>query len=433
MTRVWHRLAGPTGAVPAGLVDAGMASLAHFLVGLASVNLLGDADLGVYAVYFAAFLVATIVPQMLVFTPVEVIAVSFPVSERLENVMRGLKVGIGPTMVGATAVLLAAVATRGETSTEVTIALATTAGVAVLVSPAQDYIRRMLHIAQRSWSAASVSIVQFVVVVAALAGMIAAGVSTPWIPFGALAVANIVSFGFGTLLARAGHGHDIASALSFRELARSGRWLLAMALIPFGASFVGTMLIVELAGPEAMGFAEAARVAAQPIVVLGTGLSAVLGPRGIEAAIHRDRPMAQRAHHIYLGLVLGAGVLYLLIAGHTWIGNPMVYLVPKAYAIGGLAAVTIVGNIITAAAVQYSSELVGGRKEVELTWMTLIASPFLLIGSATAAVTGAFARSLGVIMEASVRYGIYGIARNRMYRDTAGPIGRDQPSSRAGG
>ncbi len=77
---------------------------------------------------------------------------------------------------------------------------------------------------------------------------------------------------------------------------------MAMAMIPFGTSFVGVLLIVELAGPEAMGFAEAARVAAQPILVLATGLSAVLGPRGMEAAIRRTRPQAQKVLRLFLTL-----------------------------------------------------------------------------------------------------------------------------------
>ena len=56
MTSFVRRLPGVTRDVPAGLIDAGTASLAHFLVGLASVNLLDEANLGVYAVFFAAFI-----------------------------------------------------------------------------------------------------------------------------------------------------------------------------------------------------------------------------------------------------------------------------------------------------------------------------------------------------------------------------------------
>lgn len=419
MTQLSRRFATAARDVPAGVLDAAISSLAHFLVGLASVNLLGEASLGVYAVFFASFLVATIVPQFLVFTPAEVVAVSHPMGQRLSQVLESLRLGVGPTLVGSLAVLIAAVATRGETTADVTVALAATAGVAVLVSPAQDHVRRLLHIGGRSWGAVAVSIVQLITVAISLGGMVLLDVPAAWIPFGALAIANIASLTFATILAGSGADGTSSPALSFRELVRSGRWLLVMAVVPFGASFVGAILIVELAGPEAMGFAEAARVAAQPILVAGTGLSAVLGPRGIEAAIQHDYARARRVQRLFLGLVLGGGLLYMLVAGHPWVGNPMVYLVPRAYEVTGLVAVTIVAHTITAAAVQYSSELMGGRKEIELMRMSLIASPFLLVGSATAAVTQSFARALGIILEGSVRYGLYGVARRRMYREFA--------------
>jgi O-antigen/teichoic acid export membrane protein len=413
--------------VPAGLIDAGTASLAHFLVGLAAVNLFDAADLGVYAVFFSAFMVATIVPQFLVFTPAEVTAVSYPPADRLIQLGQSLKLGMGPTLAGALVIGVAALATASDTEPSVSVALAATACVGVLVSPAQDHVRRLLHIARRSWSAAAVSVTQLVVVAIGLAAMIAADVSSAWIPFGSLAVANVTSFTLGLLLARPGDDAGREPPLSLRELVRSGRWLLTMALVPFAASFLGALLIVELAGPEAMGYAEAARVAAQPILVLGVGLGAVLGPRGMEAAIRRNRAAAQKALRVFLGLILATGIVYLLIVGHVWIGNPMIYLVPPAYEITGLVAVTIIAHILTASCFQLTSELMGGRKEAALTKMSLIASPFLLVGSATASVTGAFARSIGIILESSARFGLYGFIRERMYSEDPPQQTTEQP------
>jgi O-antigen/teichoic acid export membrane protein len=412
-----RRLPGIARDVPAGLLDAGMASLAHFVVGVASVNLLGEADLGVYAVFFAAFMVSAIVPQFLVFTPAEIIAVAEPVESRLRCVWQSLRLGVGPTVIGAFSMVIAAAATASDTDSQVTVALLVTGGIAVLVSPAQDHVRRLLHIAKRSWSAASVSVVQFIVVVIGIGGMLAIDVPAPWIPFGALAAANIVSLSVALVLARPEASSESGVKLSFSELVQSGRWLLATALVPFAAGFAGSLLIVKLAGPEALGLAEAARVAAQPILVLAVGLNAVLGPRGMEAASLRDRPMAHRAQRIYLTLIATMGAGYLLIVGHAWVGNPMVYLVPVAYSVSGLVAVTIVAHILTAASVQYSSELMGGRKEIELTKISFLVSPVLLLGSATAAVTGAFARPISVIMESSVRLVVYGFASRRMFSE----------------
>lgn len=418
MNGITKRLPDVARSVPAGLIDAGVASAATFLTGLAGVNLLGDVDRGVYAVFFSAFLVATVIPKFLAFKPAEVISVSLPVGERLSQVVQSLRLGTVPALVGLLPVLIAAIVTASTTTLQVTVALASTAAVASIASPAQDHVRQLLHIDRRSWSAAWVSTVQFATVLVGVGAMVAADVPPAWIPFGALAAANVISVSLGLYLSRAEwESRHASTALSFGELASSGRWLLGMALIPYASSFVGAMLIVALAGPEAMGFAEAARVAAQPILVFATGLSAVVGPIGIEAAVRRDLPRAQRAQHMYLGLTVLAGVLYLAVAGHVWPGNPMVYLVPTAYRLGGLVALTIVGNTITGAVAQYTNELMGGRKERQLTKISLVTSPFLLLGAATASFTGAFARPLGMIASASVRYGAYGVARNRMYRE----------------
>ena len=47
---------------------------------------------------------------------------------------------------------------------DVTYALVTTSILAILVSPAQDHVRRLLHIAKHSWNAAAVSAAQLIVV-----------------------------------------------------------------------------------------------------------------------------------------------------------------------------------------------------------------------------------------------------------------------------
>lgn len=403
--------------VPAGLVDAAVASIATFVTGLAGVNLLDDADRGVYAVFFSAFLVATVMPAFLTFKPAEVLAVGLPVGSRLSRVKQSLRIGIGPSLLGLTAVLIAALATSNDTSRDVTTALLVTAGLASLVSPAQDHVRQLLHIDRKSWSAAATSAAQLTAVVLGVGGMLALGVPPAWIPFGALAAANSISLALGLFLARSQGGQDAAPRLSFGELAASGRWLLGMALIPYAADFAGAMLIVALAGPEAMGMAEAARVAAQPILVFATGLSAVLGPVGIEAAVHGDRPKAQRSQRIYIALIVGGAMAYLVVAGYAWIGNPMTYLVPAAYRVEGLVALTIVANAIRGSMAQSANELMGGREERQLTRISFLTAPLLLLGSATAGVTGAFARPIGIIASASVKFGAYWHARSRMYDD----------------
>lgn len=416
MSTYTKRLPGVVRDLPAGLFDAGMASLATFLTGLAAVNLLSDIDRGVYAVFFAAFIAAAVVPQFLIHTPYEIAIVNRPVEERLTDVVAGIRLGMGPTVLSYGAIAGAALATASQTTPEVTVALSVTACAALLVSPAQDHVRRLLHIARRSWSSTSMSALQLVMVAVGIVGLRALGAPDAWIPFGALALANVATLGLGLFLTLPGRRASTSSPLTFRELAASGRWLLATAFAPRVALLVGSVMIVYLAGAEAMGFAESARVTAQPVLVVGTGLSAVLGPRGMEAAIGRNLPRARRHHRAYLGLVAALGLVYLAVAGTPWSFNPMQSLVPSAYVVEGLVAVTIVANIITAATFQYRNELMGGRKEVQLTRIGIVAATLIVVGSATAAVTGAFARPISVTMDATFRYGAYWVARSRMYR-----------------
>ena len=60
-----------------GVVDAGMSSLATFLGGLIAANILGRAELGVYAVFFAAFNFGQVLANNLVYIPAEVVAVAW--------------------------------------------------------------------------------------------------------------------------------------------------------------------------------------------------------------------------------------------------------------------------------------------------------------------------------------------------------------------
>ena len=56
-------------ALPAGFIDAGAAAFASFVVGIfAAARFSGD-RLGIYALFFAAFLFAVVAPHKLIFLP----------------------------------------------------------------------------------------------------------------------------------------------------------------------------------------------------------------------------------------------------------------------------------------------------------------------------------------------------------------------------
>ncbi|MDJ0497358.1 MAG: hypothetical protein QNJ89_05970 [Acidimicrobiia bacterium] len=389
--------------LPAGVIDSGFASLAGFAVALTAVSLFGDADRGVYAIFFTAFVAGALLVNELIFTPAEVEAVAHPVPERLSLLGQSLRLGIGPAVVGSLAAPIAVLVTAGYASGDVTLGLAVTSAAAIVVSPMQDHSRRMLHIAEVSWGAAAVSTVQLVSVAAALGLGIAVDVPVPWLPFGALAFANVVSLTFAALLARTKIDQRTDTVMGFRQLTTTGVWFVVNAA-PAALWFVISTIVAALAGPEALGFAESARVIAQPIMVFAGGLAAVLAPRAMRAAMDSDLGQARRERKMYLIAMALFGAGYAAIAGWDWVGNPMAYLVPSAYTVAGLAAFTILANLVTTASFLQGDELAGAGRVRILAGISWFSGVLGLLASLTASVTEAFARPLAGLVAAATRY-----------------------------
>ena len=402
--------------LPAGIVDASFASLATFAVGLAAVNLLPDTERGVYAIYFTAFILGTVLPRTLVLVPAEVETVNYETEERLSLVPHTLRLGILPSVVGASSALLAAIVAAPLTESDVIGPFTITTAIAAVLSPLQDHVRKMFHFAARSWPAAWISLVQFATALAAVLVMNWADVPVAWIPFGALSLANLVSLSFGRVVTWSYHRtHVRPGHMSLRTLATRGRWLLLQAIAPSAAGFLAAAIITRLASPEALGFAEAARVVAQPILVLATGLSTVLIPRVVKAAAERDRATARRTELLYLAVIGVAGAAYLAIAGWSWGLNPMKAIVPSAYEVSGLVALTVVANIATASIFLQFNELIGAKLEATLAKISWSTAPVLLLGAATAGVTDAFARPIGRLGEALAKSAAQSAALRKHY------------------
>ena len=101
-------------------------------------------------------------------------------------------------------------------------------------------------------------------------------------------------------------------------------------------------------------------------------------------------------------MLLGA-VGYGLLFGTNWALNPMVWLVPAAFVVTGLVAVTILANALIAAFVIYARELLGAGQARSLAVISVIAAPALPLAAATAGATEAFARPLGYVLEGVIR------------------------------
>jgi hypothetical protein len=384
------------------VVDAGLASLATFASGITGVNLLSDADTGVYGVFFTAFILGGVLISDLVYVPSQVIAVAQQEGHRLDGLRRSIRLAIAPSLVASLIAIVAAALNRDLTTSPVLMALTLSTGATIVVSAMQDHVRRMLHIADRSWQAATVSATQLLGVATMIPTLILLDVERAWVPFGSLCFANVVSLTTGLLLA--GAHRRTAANLPFRfgELARSGKWLVMRSAIPSAAAFLAAIILSRLAGPEAYGYAEAARQVAQPVTVLALGLTAVLGPRAVRAGMQTDTATANRGRRIYALLVVAAAGGYALVAGPDWVGNPMSLLVPKAYVVSWLVPATVLANTIAAMVLLLTNEMLGAAKERILALLATISAPALLLAAATAGTTESFARPLGFIIEGAI-------------------------------
>ena len=311
--------------LPAGIVDAALSSLGTFAAGLAAVRWLEPAELGTYSVIFSAFLVASLLPNEIIYTPVQVSMIRLAVQERLGGIVHSLGRGIPPAMLGCTLILAAGGLIWWRSDPTAVIELAITGVGLAVISPMQDHLRRGFHIAERSWGAALMSGSQLVAVVAALLVMQSMGLAPAWAPLGSLVVANIVSLGFGLVMSRgAWRVRPTSPAVMV-----SGRWLAASSISAYGGTLVASVVMTLVAGPEIVGFAEAARVAAQPVLVVTTGVAAALASRHLRAAASVDRAAAITINKSFFLVITVAGISYLCLAGFAWSFNPAVCADPN--------------------------------------------------------------------------------------------------------
>lgn len=407
--------------LPAGVADAGIASLASFGAGLTGVTLLTESDAGIYGVFFTAFMLGGILVSELVYVPAQVAAVAAKRSVRLASVSKALRLGLIPSTVGATVAVTAGALLRNEASTETIIALVVTTCITIVFSPMQNHVRRMLHIAERSWDAAKISVLQLMVVGGAILALTASSIHRAWIPFGSLAIANTTSLAFGWLLTRAEQQAGGNIDLEFRKLAASGKWLVIRAAAPAAFAFAAANVLVQLAGSVAYGHAEAARQVAQPIIVLATGLVAVLGPHSMRAGMTFDSKTSRRTWRAYALAIAGSGAAYLALVGWAWSLNPMLRIVPRAYEVRWLVSLTIVANIISSVVMLLTTELIGSGRTKPLAGLSISTSPSLLVVASTATTTGAFARPIGLIVEGVLRFAGARFLLRRHYRSGGSP------------
>jgi O-antigen/teichoic acid export membrane protein len=398
-----HRLRWLT----AGQVDAGFAALSGFAIGIASARWLEPSTLGAYALLFSAYGLVSQIPAQLIFIPSEVWAARQPVALRLSVFRWSIRRGLVFAAASGVAVVLGIAPLAGKLDFGRLTPMIASAIAFSTVSPIQDHVRKVLHLAERSWWAAGVSVFQLLVTIGAI--FVARNLDALLVPFGAATVSNILSSGLGLMVV--GRLSHAPVRPSIRELVADGRWLLGVAVTNNMGRFISYTVIGRLIGPAALGLVENARVVSRPADVIATGLLAVMRPRLMAASAAADDQRARRLRRTYfvvLGLVTGS---FGLLVSLNWVGNPMVSLIPNAYVVPGLVAAVVISLTAGNLAAPYLSELVGARQMKPLVRTELLAQAVQITTSFTAGIWGSFSVPASHSAGSVVKFLLY---RNRV-------------------
>lgn len=416
------RRIGSLRTVTPGIVDAGCSSLATFSVGLYAVRELDPTQLGAYALVFSAYMLATVLPKQSLFVPAEVFAVERPLAERLLVLRDSVRYVLPLSFISAAAVWLWVFVAPADIDPASVLPLTVTGMAITFFVPILEHVRTMLHIARQSWKAASLSVTYLLASASGILVLSSLGLSRTWIPFGALALGAFVSLLVGTAVVWTGVRAERAQHRpGWRDLVRFGGWLLLTGVLPRSAAFVAAALVSHLASAQALGYAEAARVAGSPVVVLGTGLTIVLGPRLMEAAQERDAERARRAAWSFAGLGVTASLVYLLIVGVEWPGNPLLSILPRAFDIPWLVAVTIATNLLILFVLPLNQQFLGARRRVDMLRIEGAGSIAQVGVAASASQIGAFAVPVGIAGSCLVRIWGYRHAQGDLFDSAAEP------------
>ena len=344
-------------SLSAGLVDAGAQALATFAASVFAARVLSLPELGLFAIFFSARLLASHLPTQLILIPVEAKLVLLPTEERSDHLLRNFRLALPLAVLGAAAVLLIQFIIPGSPETSHVVSqLAYTAALVALLHPLQEHARRLLHLAREHGSAATVSTVRMVFAFLALFGGWVLGIEHSLLPFGALAIGDLCALLVALQLARS--RRESAAIYTTKELLLSGKWLMVSAMLGPAAGLVVGLLVAALAGAAALGLAEAARVLAQPVLVLALGLSVVLRPSSMEAAVESDRQRAESLSRSLRRRVLFASLAYLGLVSLPESVNPLMALIPKAFEIPGLVQISVIAAVVNAGVLLQRSELI---------------------------------------------------------------------------
>ncbi|MFZ0015079.1 MAG: oligosaccharide flippase family protein [Acidimicrobiia bacterium] len=386
--RLWSRR--PSGAnlfmLGTGQLDAGFAALAGFIAGAVAVRYLTPDQLGVYSLLFLAFSVATQLPTQLMFSPSEVTMAHLPVEERLGSLRWSLPRGLLVSGLASVTVAAGALPLAQDVDLASVTPLLVTAVTFAFASPVQDHIRRVLHTADRSGQASTVSLTNLICTSLAVLALLQ--VDPLWVPFGAMTIGNIVSSLMALFFVAGQRGSPSPKT---RELFSMGRYLLVVGLANSGGGYLAGTLVGAIVGPAALGYVEAARLVARPAEVSATGVLASVGPRLMVASARREPERVKKLSRTYNGTVIGVGVVYGLLVATPLGWGITKSLFPTAYTVGGLVLVTLIAQLVVSLTRPLQARLMGLRREVSLASVEIAAQACRLVASLSAFWIGSFA------------------------------------------
>ncbi len=341
------------------MLDSGLSSLASFLMGLVATHYLLPNELGEYAVFYAAFLLAAVVPATLVFAPLEVISLDLPHAERTAILRESVPFGGLISLLSGVLICGATLPLVSKVGLPVRVEFMFTAMVLSCVSPVQDHLRRMFHQTGRSWTAAWLSVIQIAVVATTIVIALAIGVPLPLVPFGALAIGNLISLPIGLRLARWRAGQPRRLGPAVVNILRTGGWLTFGSAFSFAAGLAAIAILSDRGGPASAGQAEAARVLSQPVTVIAVGMIAVFGPEMMMAAQRGLSSSVRKMMTAFNGIIALTTLGWLAAVGIQWSWSPLSRIFSTAYEVRGLLPLMIVQQALGYAGLAYRSVLIG--------------------------------------------------------------------------
>jgi hypothetical protein len=115
--------------------------------------------------------------------------------------------------------------------------------------------------------------------------------------------------------------------------------------------------------------------------------------------------------------MLACGLLYLAWISVPWLLNPIPSILPNAYAVSGLLPLVLVAHLMDGLLPPHRAQLVGADQGPLLIRLEGPACTLQVLVSGTAAVTGPYAKPLGMLAQGVVGLGLLRRGSDRLYRD----------------